>query len=155
MWVATHIFPAKNISVNAVFNDQSFNDTLTNDIVSFEQLGPDLEAYRIMKIKWKGMDTFSEETTLPKLICIPSKRSLSRRKEFVPYGSKFFVFRIHNPFQTWLIVQESQQGITKVVSPVKWRKIYRMYPVCNSIVLWIQLRDQSVHIKVTSTSSCS
>ena len=26
----------------AIFNDQSFNDTLTNDIVSFEQLGPGL-----------------------------------------------------------------------------------------------------------------
>ena len=25
-----------------MFNDQSFNDTLTNDIVSFEQLGPDI-----------------------------------------------------------------------------------------------------------------
>ena len=32
----------KNIIVYAVFNDQSFNDTLTNDIVRFEQLGPDL-----------------------------------------------------------------------------------------------------------------
>ena len=30
----------KNISIYAIFNDQSFNDTLTNDIVSFEQLGP-------------------------------------------------------------------------------------------------------------------
>ena len=46
MWVAfanakaTHKFSAKNISVYAIFNDQSFNDTLTNDIVSFEQLGP-------------------------------------------------------------------------------------------------------------------
>ena len=30
----------KNISVYAIFNDQSFNDTLTNDIVSFEPLGP-------------------------------------------------------------------------------------------------------------------
>ena len=37
---ATHIFfSAKNISVYATFNNQSFNDTLTNDIVSF-QLGP-------------------------------------------------------------------------------------------------------------------
>ena len=34
-----HIF-SKNISVYVIFNDQSFNDTLTNDIVSFEQLGP-------------------------------------------------------------------------------------------------------------------
>ena len=33
-------FSSKNITVYAIFNDQSFNDTLTNDIVSFEQLGP-------------------------------------------------------------------------------------------------------------------
>ena len=36
----SHFF-SKNISVYAIFNDQSFNDTLTNDIVSFEQLSPD------------------------------------------------------------------------------------------------------------------
>ena len=30
------------ISVYAMFNDQSFNDTLTNDIVSFEQMSPDI-----------------------------------------------------------------------------------------------------------------
>ena len=42
MWVATDIFfSAKKISKYAIFNYQSFNDTLTNDIVSFEQLGPD------------------------------------------------------------------------------------------------------------------
>ena len=33
-------FFSKNISVYAIFNDTSFNGTLTNDIVSFEQLGP-------------------------------------------------------------------------------------------------------------------
>ena len=48
MWVAfayakaTHIFFCKNISIYAIFNDQSFNEPLTNDIVSFEQLGPGL-----------------------------------------------------------------------------------------------------------------
>ena len=36
----SHYFSPKNISIYAIFNDQSFNDTLTNDIVSFEQLGP-------------------------------------------------------------------------------------------------------------------
>ena len=36
---ATHIFSAK-ILAYMPFNDQSFNDSLTNDIVSFEQLGP-------------------------------------------------------------------------------------------------------------------
>ena len=35
----THIF-SKSISVDAIFNDKSFNDMLTNDIVSLEQLGP-------------------------------------------------------------------------------------------------------------------
>ena len=38
----SHFF-SKNInSVYAIFNDQSFNDTLTYDIVSFEQMGPGL-----------------------------------------------------------------------------------------------------------------
>ena len=32
-------FLSKNITVYAIFNDQSFNNTLTNNIVSFEQLG--------------------------------------------------------------------------------------------------------------------
>ena len=36
----SHFF-SKNISVHAIFNDQNFNDMLTNNIVSFEQLGPD------------------------------------------------------------------------------------------------------------------
>ena len=35
---------SKNFSIYAyaIFNGQSFNDTLTKDIVSFEQLDPDL-----------------------------------------------------------------------------------------------------------------
>ena len=36
----SHIF-SKNISVYTISNDQNFNYTLTYDIVSFEQLGPD------------------------------------------------------------------------------------------------------------------
>ena len=36
----SHFF-SKNISIYAIFNDQNFNDdTLTNDMVSFEQMGP-------------------------------------------------------------------------------------------------------------------
>ena len=35
-----HFFFSKNISINAIFNNQNFDDTLTNDIVSFEQLDP-------------------------------------------------------------------------------------------------------------------
>ena len=37
---AIHIFFfSKNFSIYAIFNDQSFNDTLTDVIVSFEQIG--------------------------------------------------------------------------------------------------------------------
>ena len=39
----SHFFFSKNNNVPTIFNDQSFNDTLTNDIVNFEQLGPDLQ----------------------------------------------------------------------------------------------------------------
>ena len=38
----TNIFFSKNIGIYVTFNDQSFYDTLTNDVVSFEQLGPEL-----------------------------------------------------------------------------------------------------------------
>ena len=36
-----HIFFSKNISVHGIFNDQGFNNMLTNNIVSVEQLGPE------------------------------------------------------------------------------------------------------------------
>ena len=35
-------FSAKILALYAIFNDESFNDMLINDIVSFEQLGPGL-----------------------------------------------------------------------------------------------------------------
>ena len=38
----SHFF-SKNISIYIIFNDQSFNDTLTYDIVSYEQMSPVLE----------------------------------------------------------------------------------------------------------------
>ena len=37
----SHFFN-KNISIYVIFNDQSFNDMLTNNIFSYEQLGPDV-----------------------------------------------------------------------------------------------------------------
>ena len=40
-------FFKQNISLYAIFNDQSFNDMLTNDILSFEQLGSGVQILRI------------------------------------------------------------------------------------------------------------
>ena len=57
MWVAFakafYIFFSKNISIYAILSDQSFNDTLTYDIVSFEQLGPGI----IFRTWWSKNDT--------------------------------------------------------------------------------------------------
>ena len=39
-------YSSKNISVYAILDDQRFNNTLTNNIVSFEQLGPGFESMR-------------------------------------------------------------------------------------------------------------
>ena len=47
----SHFF-SKNISKYAIFNNQSFNDMLTINIVSFEQLGPDIpfiQSYVLVK----------------------------------------------------------------------------------------------------------
>ena len=38
-------FFSKNINIYAIFNDQSFNDTLTNGIISFEQLDPERRTF--------------------------------------------------------------------------------------------------------------
>ena len=38
-----HTFFSKSISLYAILNDQNFNNTLTNDMVSFEQLGANEE----------------------------------------------------------------------------------------------------------------
>ena len=45
----SHFF-SKNISVYAIFDDQTFNDTLTNDIISFEQLGIHTGHYLSLRI---------------------------------------------------------------------------------------------------------
>ena len=50
-----HIFFfSKIISVYAIFNNQTFNDTLTNDIISFEQLGSVF--YPIMAWNYTNLD---------------------------------------------------------------------------------------------------
>ena len=44
---ALSIFFSKNISVYAIFNDQTYRDKLINDIIIFEQLGPDYYLKRV------------------------------------------------------------------------------------------------------------
>ena len=46
-------FFSKNISLYAIFNDQSFNDMLTNNIISLEQLGSDKYSQHIFSLRNK------------------------------------------------------------------------------------------------------
>ena len=48
---ATHIFLAKKIQHICVSLDVNFNESLTNDVVSFEQLGPVFYHYSILLYK--------------------------------------------------------------------------------------------------------
>ena len=57
MWVAF-----ANISKYAMFNDKSFNDTLTKDVVSFEQLGPDC------KMDVQFLASYSKELRCPNIV---------------------------------------------------------------------------------------
>ena len=53
-------FLRKNISIYAIFNYQSFKDTLTNNIISCEQLGP---VFLLKKAPyWELCSSFNRET---------------------------------------------------------------------------------------------
>ena len=92
--MCTHIFFSKNIGIYAIFNDQSFNDTLTNDIVSFEQLGPGLH--------W-SVKLFLRPIELLKMCikmkswnyCCPNitKTCLFNILKILPPNNEFFFFR--------------------------------------------------------------
>ena len=63
----SHFF-SKNISIYAIFNDQSFNNTLTNDIISFEQLGPVFQFvcyfWQIIKLHKPCLNMLNNKTLL-------------------------------------------------------------------------------------------
>ena len=64
----SHFF-SKNISVFATFNDQCFNNMLTNDIVSFQHLGPELAVLPLFEPQHEKMylwtDVHRKELDMP------------------------------------------------------------------------------------------
>ena len=63
-------FGWKNISIYDIFNDQSFNDTFSNDIISFEQLGSDvldLPTGSQTCLKW--YDKYGKKVSCPNILC--------------------------------------------------------------------------------------
>ena len=75
------------ISVYAIFDDQRFNDTLTNDIFSFEQLGPDCKS-RDHKFKSQlGCRSFMEIHHI--YFCGHCPTSADSRRAFVSYWRNY------------------------------------------------------------------
>ena len=79
MWVAfanakaTHIFFSKNIIIYTIFNDQSFNNILTKDTVSFEQPGPGKQGKSFSFVKNARMLTKNIQSSLMIILFILDK----------------------------------------------------------------------------------
>ena len=74
------LFFSKNISICAIFNGQSFNDTLTNDIVSFVTLGPDGRVVSTPNFGSQGpgfISCWRQNSTHDCMACIAQSLSLS------------------------------------------------------------------------------
>ena len=95
MWVAfanvkaTHIFFSKNISLYAIFNDQNFNDTLIQDIFSFEQLGPSCH-FSIFNMWW-GENAITYTSWIHTYMILTPLNPLLYSKTGV-YRTLFFLF---------------------------------------------------------------
>ena len=76
MWeaLATHIFSAKKIQHICVSLHVNFNESLTNDVVSFEQLGPDVK-FVIKQFIWT--DT---RRRIPAMMFIAKRAKISSLK---------------------------------------------------------------------------
>ena len=74
------------------------------------------------------MDTLSADTTLSSCFYLPSEKRYSKRKEF----SSRVACLAWTPFEKG---QERKQKITKVISLVKWWKIYHVYQLPSEIFL--------------------
>ena len=74
--------------------------------------------WNIHKTLWRNSYTFKGSNYDRN--CFPPfwKGVYSKKKEFAPGGSKFFLFNV-DPFQKWFGIQESIQEVTKRVSFVK------------------------------------
>ena len=70
-----HIFSAKNISIYAIFDVQSFNDTLTNDIIIFEQLGP-AQNHMLWALLMKTHNTYFHGEKYPYSLVEEKKKSV-------------------------------------------------------------------------------
>ena len=109
-------FYSKNISMYAIFNDHSFNDTLTDDIVSFEQLGPAIlftkentfltvcfktpsergaGSFLVQKkTRFKRKIQISDNVIFPECVSIPLKFEFLRDRNYLSISPVIVHFRV-------------------------------------------------------------
>ena len=90
----SHFF-SKNISIYGIFNDQSFNDMLTNDIVSFEQLGPGLQSQKTYLLTCAPSEDSDQPAHSRSLIRIFTERILDSQGCKVSSCGQKTLIRLH------------------------------------------------------------
>ena len=106
---------SKNISVHAIFNDQSFNDTLPNDIVSFEQLGQDQYATLIHHL----LCIYVEGNKLPKYWATKWENRDSNQSAH-PCGSLISLCCPHKYLHPWLSKMWLVKLLTRLLECTGW-----------------------------------
>ena len=107
----------KNISVYAIFNDQSFNDTLTNDIVVFEQLGPAEKLrsasnfHNLLEVFWKtDLRTFLFYESVHKIKETPN--SIILTKNCLKDNLKGYTFTVQS--KLFFLLSENGLNLKKI-----------------------------------------
>ena len=67
-------FFQQNISIYAIFNDPSFNDMFTYNIVSFEQLGPDCKNANVIWSLLYELHIASDKRNIEKILFLNKNR---------------------------------------------------------------------------------
>ena len=115
-------FSSKNNSIYmyAIFNDQSFNDTLTNDIVSFKQLGPG------QRSEYIPLDMCTQGWLQP-------VHPLSAEETLHPWPSKIhpmkILIRLH---KYWIFTGHTYRKVCFLTLRIKWCTMHE-----NVYYLWM------------------
>ena len=160
-------FSAKILAYYAIFNDQSFNDMLTNNIISFEQLGPGIylsyfstKTYMWALIKSTCLRCFSNEYR-QQILLWRSKKNIKtcwliKKKKILKTTTKpplagaviwllwiCTAFEVVWPVSTWQRWLEAYYGKTRCLPGEQWglRRILHLCAIWHGIhFLWLNMR---------------
>ena len=92
-----------------------------------------LEKYNkktVLIIFARGVDTLSGEATLSKFDCLLKKGSTLKGKNLLPFGAKFFPFRVDPFFRRGLVSKKANRKSTKLFPMLKMAENLPESPYC-------------------------